>query len=145
MIIIDENIIMESKEIADLADEVIEEHKDLWWIVRSGVRIAFLRSSKLKKSKWRLVCGECILVKENYKWCCPYDFMVILYGPCTAGMTEAQIKILLYHELLHIGIRGQDDDGRPVYRVVPHDVEDFRTIIDRYGIDWAEPYKRNQQ
>lgn len=136
MIIIDENIIMESKEIADLADEVIEEHKDLWWIVRSGVRIAFLRSSKLKKSKGRLVCGECILVKENYKWCCPYDFMIVLYGPNTAGMTGEQLKILLWHELLHVGM-SMNIDGEPVYRIVSHDVEDFRVILNKHGFDWA--------
>lgn len=127
---------MESKEIADLADEVIEEHKDLWWIVRSGVRIAFLRSSKLKKSKGRLVCGECILVKENYKWCCPYDFMIVLYGPNTAGMTGEQLKILLWHELLHVGM-SMNIDGEPVYRIVSHDVEDFRVILNKHGFDWA--------
>lgn len=145
MINIEENIIMISREIADLADEVIEEYKELWWLVRSNVRIAFLRSSRLKRSKGKLVCGECILVNANYKWCCPYDFMIIIYGPNTAGMTKAQLKILLWHELLHIGTRDVNDDGKPIYTVVPHDVEDFRVIIEKYGYDWAEPFVGVQQ
>ncbi len=57
-----DNIIKQSREITDLAREVIEEHKDLWWILSANIRIAFLRSSKSKKSKGRLVYGECILV-----------------------------------------------------------------------------------
>jgi hypothetical protein len=32
-----------------------------------------------------------------------------------------------------------DDTGEEVkYIVNPHDVEDFRAVIDRYGIDWAK-------
>ena len=51
-------------------------------------------------------------------------------------MSDEQMEILLYHELLHVGM---DDTGEEVkYIVNPHDVEDFRAVIDRYGIDWAK-------
>ena len=50
-------------------------------------------------------------------------------------MTEEQIRILIFHELLHIGIE-VDDDGEEHYSCVPHDLEDFKQIIDRFGTDW---------
>ena len=58
------------------------------------------------------------------------------YCPNVSGMSDEQMEILLYHELLHVGM---DDTGEEVkYIVNPHDVEDFRAVIDRYGIDWAK-------
>ena len=62
--------------------------------------------------------------------------MIVLYGPNTAGMTGEQLKILLWHELLHVGM-SMNIDGEPVYRIVSHDVEDFRVILNKHGFDWA--------
>lgn len=131
------NSYIQSDDLANLAFEVMREHPDVSWIDENlDVSIGYLRSDKEKKSKGRLVCGECIPVKEEYRWCCPYDFLIIVYGPNTAGMTEEQLKILLYHELLHVKV-DYNKDGDPIYGTNPHDVEDFRTILERYGMDWA--------
>ena len=131
------NSYIQSDELAELAFQVMDEHPDVSWIRENlDVSIGYLRSDKLKISKGRLVLGECIVVKEVYRWCCPYDFLIVIYGPNTAGMTEEQMKILLYHELLHVQV-DYDRNGNPVYKTNPHDVEDFRVILDRYGMDWA--------
>lgn len=120
---------------ADLAEKVIAEHHDLQWIPKIGVKVGFLKSDRQKKKSGRFVLGECILVKDLYRCFIPYDFLIVIYTPNVIGMTKEQMKILLYHEMLHIGI---SDDGEDLkYVVNPHDVEEFRTIIDKYGIDWA--------
>lgn len=51
-------------------------------------------------------------------------------------MTEKQLEILLFHELLHIGIEPADDGGEN-YSIIPHDMEDFKIVIDKYGTDWS--------
>ena len=120
---------------ADLAEKVIAEHHDLQWIPKIGVKVGFLESDRQKRKSRRLVFGECIPVKDLYRCFIPYDFLIVIYAPNVIGMTKEQMKILLYHEMLHIGI---SDDGEDLkYVVNPHDVEEFRTIIDKYGIDWA--------
>ena len=120
---------------ADLAEKVIAEHHDLQWIPKIGVKVGFLESDRQKKKSGRFVLGECILVKDLYRCFIPYDFLIVIYAPNVIGMTKEQMKILLYHEMLHIGI---SDDGEDLkYVVNPHDVEEFRTIIDKYGIDWS--------
>lgn len=44
------------------------------------------------------------------------------------------MRILILHELLHVGI---DVDGNEEsYRIIPHDIEDFRLVLERYGLDW---------
>lgn len=120
---------------AELADAVVSEHRDLWWIRGAGVKVGFLESDRKKKKSGKLVLGECILVKDLYRCFIPYEFLIVIYTQSVAGMSTEQMKILLYHEMLHIGI---SDDGEDVkYVVNPHDVEEFRTVIDKYGIDWA--------
>lgn len=97
-----------------------------------GVRIAWLASDKDKKSKGRMVFGECSKVPERYEWCCPYDFTITVYESNIEGFTEEQIKILLEHEIMHIGIDGDK------YTIVPHDIEEFMEIIRKYGINWQK-------
>ena len=126
-----------SEYFSTLAHLVMMEHEDLHWIRSANVSIGFVESDRAKKSNGRLCLGECVKVKELYKPYCPHDFLVVVYSPNVQGMSEEQLKILLYHELLHVGM---SEDGEEVkYIVNPHDVEDFRKIIDRYGLDWAKP------
>ena len=40
-----------------------------------------------------------------------------------------------YAELLHVGIDA-DENGGERYSVRPHDLEDFRECVDRWGVDW---------
>lgn len=125
----------QSTEMAELGWSVIREHPDLQWIEQAGVGIGFLVSTVAKKSKGRLVLGECRVVKDPYIPFTPYDFLITIFVQNTEGLTEEQMRILMYHELLHVGM--DDKTGEPKYKVIPHDIEDFRAVIDRYGADWA--------
>lgn len=128
------HIIEQSDEYAALAAEVIEAHEDLHWI-REQASIGYLSSDQEKKKSGMEVLGECILVKELYRVFCPYDFLIVIYEANTAGMSQEQLKILLYHELLHVGMKESEEE--PEYVVNPHDVEDFRIVLESYGLDWA--------
>ena len=57
------------------------------------------------------------------------DFIITFYAD-SAGIGEEYLKILMRHELMHIGY-----DGEKRY-IVPHDCEDFKAIIRDYGVDW---------
>lgn len=34
-----------------------------------------------------------------------------------------------------------DKKGNEQYYIIPHDIEDFRLISDRFGLDWANTQK----
>lgn len=125
-----------SEEYTKLARAVIDEHEDLSWIA-SNARIDFLESSEPKIVKDRTVFGECKLVKEIYQVYIPYDFLIIIYTPNVCCFTDEQKRILLYHELLHVDFK-EDKNGSIDFCVRPHDIEDFITIIDKYGLNWQE-------
>lgn len=127
-----------SEEYSKIAAELIKKEDLLSDIRQSEATIIYLSSDKEKKSKGKTVFGECEKIPDKYKWAIPCDFTITIYEPNVMGFTEEQMKILLLHELLHVGI-DYKNDGTEAYSIKPHDIEDFRTIIDRYGLDWNLP------
>lgn len=119
----------QSKKYEELGNQIIEE----LFPRLLNVKIAWLASDKEKKNNGKIVFGECSKVTEKYDWCCPYDFTITIYEPNCNGFTPEQYKILLEHELMHVGV---SENGS--LSVVPHDAEEFTEIIRKYGIDWSK-------
>lgn len=119
-----------------IGEELILTAPELDDIRDSAVNIVFLGSDYEKKSQGRTVFGECEKIPGKYRWAINYDMAIIVYEPNVERFTEEQLRILLLHELMHVGVKV--DGNEETYYVVPHDVEDFRAIIDKYGMDWCE-------
>ena len=132
---------MDSRQInehyAEIGLELIETEPSLDDILNSNVQIVYLSSQHKKKNGEKVVFGQCEKVQEKYKWSIPCDFTITVFEPNCEGFTEEQIKILLFHELLHVGIEFKED-GTESYSVKGHDLEDFKEIIERFGTNWAE-------
>ena len=127
-----------NKNYAEIAQELIDTEPELSYIKNSRARIAFLESDAAKKAdKEKMVLGECEKVAPKNKWAIAYDFTITLFRNNLIGLTAAQIRIVLFHELLHVCI-DPGSDGDETYSVRKHDLEDFKVIIDRYGTDWAK-------
>ena len=125
------------EEYAEMAKKIIDEEPLLTDIANSHATIIYLGSDNPKTAKGKTVCGEAEKVQDKNKWAIPADFTITVFEPNTAGFTEEQMRILLFHELLHIGIEFTED-GQEKYSIRPHDYEDFKIIIDRYGTDWSK-------
>lgn len=124
-----------SEQYAKIANELIRKNKEFEDIRNFDVRIAFLASDKEKTKGQKLTYAECVKVDEKYQWTCPYDFMIIVYEPNVIGFTPKQLKILMRHELKHVGV---DLSGyEPKFNIVQHDIEDFKDILKKYGLDWS--------
>jgi hypothetical protein len=126
-----------SEEFTKIGGNLIATMPELEHIKDSRVRIAFLESDYDKRSNCKSVYGECEKIADKNKWALKADFTITLYAPNIEGFSEKQIAILLFHELLHVGIDYREG-GEEVYSIRPHDVEDFKVIIEKYGVDWAE-------
>lgn len=120
----------------EIGERLIDTLEEFTYIAESDVKIAYLSSEKEKKTAHKRVLGECIKVEANYKWICPYDFMIVIYEPNIAGFNDYQIETLIRHELHHIGIEYADTGLR--YYIVLHDIEEFWNIINECGLDWSD-------
>lgn len=127
-------MITQNEYYAEIGTKLIEqEFPD---ILEYGVTIAWLESDQEKKKATKTVFADCRPVNKQYSWCCPYDFMITVYAPNVAAFSPEQIEILLRHELMHVGIN--QNGPEPKFYVVPHDIEEFYSIINRFGIDWQQ-------
>ena len=124
--------VTKSDELRTFAEQVIEETPELHWIRDTGIQIGYLVSDKKKVSSGKICYGECRKVSDREKAYNPNDFDITFYETNTATFSPEQKRILMVHELMHVGV---DINGNP--RIVPHDVEDFAAIIDKYGYSWA--------
>ena len=119
-----------------IGEELILTAPELDKLRGSAVNIVFLGSDHEKKSNGRTIFGECEKIPGKYRWAIDYDMAIIVYEPNVERFSSEQLRILLLHELMHVGVK--EDGNEETYYIVPHDIEDFRAIIDKYGMDWAE-------
>lgn len=125
-----------SERYALIGRELVDREPALAHIKASEATLVYLSSEAEKRSNGRPVLGQCEKVPSKWKWAVPADFAITVFEPNVEGLSDEQLRILLYHELLHVGI--EPKDGKEVYRIVPHDVEDFLAVVERFGNRWAE-------
>lgn len=118
-----------SKELKKLGNKIINKFDEFSFINEYGIKIGYVLSHERKNGE-KITYAECRKVNETYKAYLPFDFIITFYECNTGHMSENQKKILMLHELKHIGI------GLRGLKIIQHDVEDFRDILIKYGIDW---------
>lgn len=124
-----------SEHYAELGQRLVGTEPLLARVRDSRATICYLGSDYAKRSKGRTVFGECERVASKNQWAIPADFLIVVYEPNCEGMDDEHLSRLLFHELLHVGIDA-GEDGEERYSVRPHDLEDFRECVDRWGVDW---------
>lgn len=117
----------EAPGIKELAEQIIEVKEDLFHI--REYEVGFLYSDTEKQNNGCLVYADCTKTNGLLKYYSGYDFIITIYEPNVLDLTEEQLQILLYHELLHIGTDG---------KLRQHSVQDFHQILYQYGLDWIE-------
>lgn len=121
----------ESATLMQLAAKVIQKYPRFAHLDDPDCRIAYQYSDEAKKSGGRTVFADTERVKDKLKGFIPYDFIVTFYQPNTAMLDSDKMEKLMFHELCHVGFKGVGS-----YAIIPHDVEDFRSVIDAWGLDW---------
>ena len=124
------------KKYRDIAKRLINTLPEFCEISEADPKIAYLSSWEEKIKSKRKIYAECFKVDEKYKWCCDYDFFIVVYEPNIEDFDESQIEILIRHELHHVGIEYKDSGLN--YYIVPHDVEEFWEIIHSCGLNWSD-------
>lgn len=116
-----------------LAQKCIDTYEDLAHLRESECRIVYLMSDAKKTSGGKVTFADTEKVSDKSKAVCGYDFIITFYeNPCKS-IDDEQMEILMHHELKHVGF----DEETGKRSIIPHDVEDFRSIIEAHGIDWC--------
>lgn len=120
---------------AEIGKELIESEPALEDIRFSEATICYLSSEHEKVADGKAVLGQCEKIQEKYKWAIPCDFTITLFEPNIEGLSEEQIRIVILHELLHVGIKPNFNTGGEDYYVKPHESLPTFRIIYRQGVE----------
>ncbi|WP_373325639.1 putative metallopeptidase [Sporomusa paucivorans] len=119
-----------SEELRQLGEKVIAGMPELYYITEFEIKVGYVLSYEAKKKDGKSIAADCRKVTGPYQAFLPFDFVVTFYEPSMSYMTENQRKVLMLHELKHIGI------GERGLRIEHHNIEDFESILSRYGLNW---------
>ncbi len=120
-----------SPEVQQLGEKVIATMPDLQFISTYNIKIGYLVSYEHKRNGTKIIHADCRKIANVYTAYLPFHFIVTFYLANISYMTENQQKLLMYHELRHIGV------GPKGLRIEPHDIEDFESIVKQYGMNWG--------
>ena len=120
-------------DLAALGQAVLNHFSEFDFVRNAGVRIGYIKSYTNKNSNGKSILAECRIIKGVYTAYLPYDFIITFFWPSIHAMTDNQIKLIMLHELKHIGLNHKG------YYLVPHDIEDFSDILSKYGLAWNKP------
>lgn len=118
-----------------LGNQVIAKYPELTVLGDSECRIGYQYCDKAKRSNGCEVYADTTLINEKLKQFINIDFLITFYLGNTEALDADRLEILMYHELCHVGY-DPGAEGSSRYRIIPHDVEDFRAVIDKWGLDW---------
>jgi|GEM_PF-6722649 len=113
-------------DLSDLVKEVLKENEDLQWLVGYLGKICFLKTEKLGGdivAKTKGITPPLSLLTE-------YRYLIIVSEEKFSALSKDSQKKVIEHELRHIP---EEFDGKTVV----HDVEDFKVMIDKYGVDYV--------
>ena len=119
-----------SELLRDIAQEVIDENENLSHLKGILPGIAFQYSTEAKKNGKKVIYADTEKVKDKYKALLPYYFIITFYEPNVSELDDELLHVLMYHELRHVGWDGERCS------IIPHDIEDFKDIIDKFGTSW---------
>ncbi|GAN83833.1 putative metallopeptidase [Gluconacetobacter entanii] len=120
------------------------------------VRIAVFMRHFPKEKQGRIVLGELALPRfqgglarlgswllQRATWFQGPDYILMIDQDWWDGARPEAQEALVFHELMHAehavdrdGELKFDDEGRPVWSLKGHDLEEFREVVRRYG-DWS--------
>ncbi|WP_050769603.1 putative metallopeptidase [Thermosinus carboxydivorans] len=128
----------DAPEVEVIAKELIEDHHPNL----CQAKIKYLFRTGDWESKGKTILGKAEKLNDKIKHLAGYDFIITINQIMFFAMTPQQRRALVDHELTHCFV-DEDDSGNPVYKILPHDVEEFHSIIRRHGL-WQEDLRKTE-
>jgi predicted metallopeptidase len=113
----------QSQDWTEIADAIISKYPVAMGHIEID-KVLFLAETEKTPKKY----ADTRKVAYPFDFLTEYKYIIIFYENNTQAMSDAQRHMLCFHELLHI-----DADFEKIRK---HDIEDFRELISRYGINW---------
>lgn len=119
------------KTLEKIANDIIRKHDELRHLTDDALKIIYLRSDENIKNGRKTIFADTEKLNKKHRAMTGAHFVITFYAD-SEDLEGDQLEILMYHELRHVGWDGENA------KIIPHDCEDFKSIVQKYGVDWAE-------
>lgn len=106
-----------------------------WHRGLAGASIAYLMDKDMARSKGKDVWAKIRKANPVEQHLTGHDLLLIISTPAWNACNDAQRVALLDHEFCHVFV-DEADDGVITYKLIGHDLEEFRAVVSRHG-DWS--------
>lgn len=123
--------------------QLLRQVRERWHQDLEGAKIALAYRKRLKADKdGHLMLGKCCRASDLQRELVHWDFVILLNKEVwqDPDFDEKKKVALLDHELCHatravdkFHLPQTDEYGRSVWRMVKHDIEEFRAVVERHG------------
>ena len=128
------------EDINDVTEELRPISRDLisqFDIYFEGVNLECVKFLEVTYNKDTKYFARCHPVNEIYYYFTNCFYIIEIALPICNNLTEDQKRLVLLHELFHIPPFGTDPDDKAFCKVRPHNVQDFRVIVEQHGTLWC--------
>jgi hypothetical protein len=107
-----------------VAEELIKKYHG----ILGEARIAFVFRSEEQELNGRVILAQVSKVPEKMQPYMEFDYVVWVAENRWINMPDKQREALIDHELCHMGMSSTGG-----WKIKPHNIQEFREILDRYG------------
>lgn len=118
-----------------MAEELIENDELLVMQHAMNIKVVCVLSETMKFDKHKNpIYAEAEKIPPKFKWATDADAMITIYQLNMTTFNEKKRQIALLRELLKISV--DDETGERKVIIGDFDLQDFRSVVNRYGTDW---------
>ena len=119
----------------EVAADLIDTEDCLLLLKADEVKVVCVLSDKIAVNKTgHRIYADCEKIPPKFSWATDADCMITIYEPNFSVLSPGQKKIAILRELLKI--QSDSSDGTKKIKIIDYDLQDFRVIIDRFGVNW---------
>ncbi|KQN97007.1 putative metallopeptidase [Paenibacillus sp. Leaf72] len=130
----------EAVEIDTIIKTLLSKETEFRYLQRGNIIARFRTGSWM--SKGRVVYGKAKVLTAFERFETNAEILILINKKIWPYLSEHQKEALIFHELCHIDPQIDKDgnsklstvDGRPVFKFKGHDLEEFRYVVEKYGL-----------
>lgn len=118
-----------------IVSDLIKEKCEFTPLRADSVKVVCLVSDKAEVDRnYRKVYAKTEKIPDKYRLFMDADVMITVYENNVMFFSREQKRIMIYRELLKIN--SHTGEGEKKIGIRDFDLNDFRTVIDQYGLEW---------
>jgi len=124
----------EAPDVEQVAQEVIKQE---------GIDLSMCKVRYVKVYPYisKTTVGKCRVANNREHFFSNADYIIEMSGEIWDELDKDRRYILTWHELEHIHPEYSEKRGEYNFKTKRHDVEDFKNIIEKHGVDWFDDLK----